>query len=267
MKERTLKETVRIQGLGVHSGRVSTIYLHPEEEGGIRFIQEGTVIPAAIDSVGKIDRGVVLSKEGRSIYTVEHLLAALFACQVEHLLIQVEGVEVPALDGSAYPFITAMEKVGFKNLKKDKRKKYIKSSYLVEEKGCFAYLRPARELQIHYIISYDHPMLSYQEYRFNRGSDFNQEIARARTYGFLSWKEDLRSKGYALGSSMDNTLVYDEGGLVNEARFPDEAVRHKVLDLIGDLYLKKPFPIGSYLIFRGGHDLHFKLLKKIERSE
>jgi len=267
MKERTLKETIKISGIGVHTGRFSSVYLHPEENGGIRFIKEGTIIPAIIDSVVETDRGIVLSRGGRKIYTVEHLLSALFGCGIDHLAIEIKGDEVPALDGSAYPFISAIEEVGFSSLPNEKEKKYLEESYGVEGRGCFAFAQPQDTLTIQYIISYNHPLLSYQEYRYNGKSSFIKEIARARTYGLLSWKEQLQSRGYALAASEGNTLVYDGKGVINTPRFPDEAVRHKVLDFLGDLYLVRPVSIGSYIIARGGHHLHIELLKQIKGSE
>jgi len=267
MKERTLKNSVHISGVGVHTGEPSTIYLYPEREGGIRFIKEGTVIPATEDSIIETERGIVLSRRGEKIYTVEHILAALFSCGIDHLTIEVGGSEIPALDGSAYPFIKAMETVGYLILSKERDERFLHKSCSVEEKGCFAHVKPSDRLEIFYIISYEHPLLSYQEYRYNGRSNFKKEIARARTYGLLSWKEELQSKGYALAASSENTLIYDKEGVLNDPRFPDEAVRHKILDFFGDLFLFRPIFIGSYFISRGGHRLHIELLKKIKRSE
>ncbi len=267
MKEKTLKDSVRISGVGVHTGEISTIYCHPEEDGGIRFIKEGTLIPATVGSVLETNRVIALSCSGETVYTVEHLLAALFSCGIDHLTIEVKGKEIPALDGSAFPFIKAMEAAGFLTLSKEKSERHLQNSYSVEKSGCFAQARPSDTLEVCYIISYDHPLLSHQEYRYNGNSDFKMEIARARTYGLLSWKKELQSKGLALGASSNNTLIYDEKGTLNEPRFRDEAVRHKVLDFFGDFYLFRPIFIGSYFISRGGHRLHIELLKRIKRSE
>lgn len=267
MNERTLKERLKFSGIGVHTGMSSTILLHPEEEGGIRFLKDGTVIPATIDSVVETERGVVLSRDEKRIATVEHLLSALYGCKIDHLTIEVMGEEIPAMDGSAYPFVKAMEEIGFSSLDRKKGETKIQKTYTIEEKGCFAYARPSEELEIHYIISYDHPLLSYQEYRYNGRSDFTGELAPARTYGLLSWKEKLMAMGYALSASTDNTLIYDKEGIINKPRFPDEAVRHKVSDFLGDIYLLQPSPVGYYILVRGGHRLHIELLKKIKRSE
>jgi len=267
MKERTLKDSIQISGVGVHTGKNTTIYLNPEEEGGIRFIKDNVLIPATDESIIETERGIVLSQRHVKIHTVEHLLAALFSLGIDHLSIEVRGEEIPALDGSAYPFIKAMETVGFKNLSKAKNRRYLKNSYKVEGKGCFAYAKPKDKLEIYYVISYDHPLLSFQKYHYNGKSDFKEDIARARTYGLLSWKDELQKRGYALAASSSNTLIYNEKGIINNPRFPDEAVRHKILDFLGDLYLFRPLFIGSYFISRGGHQLHINLLKKIKRSE
>jgi UDP-3-O-[3-hydroxymyristoyl] N-acetylglucosamine deacetylase len=266
MKERTLKTNVEFSGVGVHSGKKSRIVLEPARTNGIRFLKNGEEIPATVDAVKFCDREITLSKNGESIRTVEHLMSALYACKIDHVQVVVFGDEIPALDGSAYPFISKIEETGTKELTGEKKKRYIKRNIIVEGKGCFASCTPLRNLEIHYIISYDHPLLSYQEYIFNGKSDF-KEIARCRTYGLLSWKEELNKRGFALGASEENTLIYTEKGTLNKARYSDEAVRHKTMDLLGELYLFKPIPIGRYFVFRGGHLLHFQLIKEIKRSE
>ncbi len=266
MKERTIKSNIEISGIGVHTGKESRIVLKPKENEGIIFIKNDEVIPAVVDTVKFCDREITLSKNGENIRTIEHLMSALYACKIDHLKVVVEGDEIPALDGSAYPFISKIEETGIRELKSEKNKRYIKRNIIVEGKGCFAACTPAKNLEIRYIISYDHPLLYYQEYIFNGKSDF-KEIAKCRTYGLLSWKYELNKKGFALGASEENTLVYTDNGILNKARFPDEAVRHKVMDLLGELYLFNPIPIGRYFVFRGGHLLHFKLIEEIKRSE
>lgn len=266
MKERTIKANIEISGMGVHTGKKSRILLKPEERDGIRFTKNGEVIPATLDTVKFCDREITLSKNGNNIRTVEHLMSALYACKIDHIQVVVEGDEIPALDGSAYPFISKIEKTGTKELNSKKKKRYIKKNIIVEGKGCFAACAPSKKLEIRYIISYNHPLLYYQEHTFNGKSDF-KEIANCRTYGFLSWKEELNKKGFALGASEENTLIYTEDGTLNKTRFSDEAVRHKIMDLLGELYLFKPIPIGRYFVFRGGHLLHFQLIKEIKRSE
>jgi len=266
MKERTIKTNIEFSGIGVHTGKRSRIILRPQENEGIIFIKNDKVIPAIPDTVKCCDREIVLSKNGEKIRTVEHLMSALYACKIDHVKVVIEGDEIPVLDGSAYPFISAIEGTGIKELKSEKKKRYIKKNIIVGGKGCFASCTPLKKLEIRYIISYNHPLLYYQEYLFNGKSNLN-EIASSRTYGMLSWKEELNKKGFALGASEENTLVYTDNGTLNKARFPDEAVRHKVMDLLGELYLFKPIPIGRYFVFRGGHLLHFQLLKEIQRSE
>ncbi len=265
MKERTIKEDIEFSGIGVHTGKESRIVLKPTDTDGIRFVKNGKIIPATFDTVKFCDRGITLSKNGESIKTVEHLMGALCACRIDHIQVIVFGDEIPALDGSAYPFISKIEKTGTQELNFKKKKKYIKKSIIVEGKGCLAACAPSKKLEIRYIISYNHPLLYYQEYIFNGKFNF-KEISNCRTYGFLSWKEELNKKGFALGASEENTLVYTEDGTLNKPRFSDEAVRHKIMDLLGELYLFKPIPIGRYFIFRGGHLLHFKLIKEIKRS-
>ena len=267
MKERTIKGDVEFFGLGVHTGKESKIVLEPADSDGIIFVKKGLKIPGTLDSLKFCDREVTLSKNGEKIRTVEHLMSAFYACGIDHVKVIIEGDEIPALDGSAYPFISKIEAVGTKELKKEKEKSFINSNITVEGKGCYAYCNPFESLKIHYIISYNHPLLRYQEYVFNGKSNFKDDIARCRTYGFLSWKKELNRRGYALGASEENTLVYTENGTLNDARFSDEAVKHKIIDLIGELYLIKPVPVGEYFVFRGGHLLHLKLIKEIKRRK
>jgi UDP-3-O-[3-hydroxymyristoyl] N-acetylglucosamine deacetylase len=261
MKEKTIKSDIEISGTGVHTGKKSKITLKPNENEGIIFVKNGEKIPALLSMVKNCDREIVLSKNGENIRTIEHLMSAFYACGIDHVQVDLEGDEIPALDGSAYPFISAIEKTGIKELKTEKKERYLKKNIIVEDKGCLAACIPAKKLEIRYIISYN------QEYLFNGKSKLNKDIATSRTYGLLSWKEELNKRGFALGASEENTLIYTENGTLNQARLPDEAVKHKVMDFLGELYLLKPIPLGRYLIFRGGHLLHFQLLKEIERSE
>lgn len=266
MKEKTIKNIVEFEGVGVHSGKKSRIVLKPAETDGIKFMKNGEKIPATLDAVKFCDREIALSRNGEKIRTVEHLMSALYACKIDHVLIEVFGDEIPALDGSAYPFISKIEETGIKELTGKKKSRYVKKDIIVEGKGCFASCTPSKDMEVHYIIAYNHPLLRYQEYIFNGKSDF-KEIARSRTYGLLSWRKELNKRGFALGASEENTLIYTDDGFLNKARFSDEAVRHKIMDLMGELYLFKPIPIGRYFVFRGGHLLHFQLIKEIKRSE
>jgi UDP-3-O-[3-hydroxymyristoyl] N-acetylglucosamine deacetylase len=266
MKEQTIKSDIEISGIGVHSGKQSKIVLKPSKKEGIIFIKNGEKIPATLDKVDFCDREITLIENGERIRTIEHLMSALYACKIDHVQISIEGEEIPALDGSAHPFVSAIEKAGIEKLKSEKKERYLRKNIIVERKGCFASCAPSEKLEIRYIISYNHPLLYYQEYSYNGKSGF-KDIANCRTYGMLKWKEELNKKGFALGASEENTLVYTENGTLNKPRLADEAVRHKVLDLLGELYLMKPIPIGKYLIFRGGHLLHFQLLTEMQRSQ
>lgn len=265
MKTRTIKDAIEISGIGVHSGKNSKITLEPQEKDGIIFIKNGVRIPATLDKVEYCARAITLIENGQRIRTIEHLMSALYACGIDFIRIHLEGEEIPALDGSADPFIKEIEKTGIKELKHEKKESYIKKNIAVEGKGCFASCSPSDHFEIHYIISYDHPLLNYQEYLFDGNSEF-KDVSNCRTYGMLAWKEELNKKGFALGASEENTLVYTEKGTLNKTRLPDEAVRHKVLDLLGELYLIRPIPTGRYFVFRGGHLLHFQLLKEIKKE-
>lgn len=266
----TLGAAVSIEGVGLHSGRNIRLSMIPAAgETGIVFVRTddgGLEIPATLDHAGPSFYATVLEKNGRSVSTIEHLMAALYALQVDDLRIEVDGPEIPILDGSSRPFVDLVLEAG-------RVEQAIPRQYLTlvrpivvthEDKRISAY--PSREYRVTYAIDFDHPMLGYQELSASLWGDsaFADKLAPARTFTFERDVEGLRSRGLALGGSLDNAVVLGESGPLNsELRFADEFVRHKMLDLTGDLSLLGR-PLRAHVVaYRAGHDMHARLARRI----
>ncbi len=270
-EQRTIKAPVEIQGVGLHCGKDVKITIQPAEvESGIRFIRSDlnklVEIPAHVENIRKTLNASTLGINGISIGTVEHLMAAFYGLGIDNARVEVDGPEVPILDGSAQGYISGLHRVGVKRQKRFKRFILIRRPVAVKEDGKFAELHPAEELRIKCTISYDHPLLSYQSYEFNFSeSDFEKEIAPARTFGFLHELDWLRKNGLAKGGSLENAIIIGKQSILNPGlmHYHDEFVRHKILDTLGDLMLLGGPVIGRFIGFRSGHTLNLKLVKTL----
>jgi UDP-3-O-[3-hydroxymyristoyl] N-acetylglucosamine deacetylase len=269
---RTLKREVACTGIGLHSGRPVRLRLKPAAAGhGIRFVRcdVGVEIPADLASLTRLDHATTLARGGVTIETVEHLLSALQALGVDDVRVEVEGPEVPILDGSAAPFVILIHEAGLKPLAMQRR--YLKVLRPVEVvRGLkSARLSPDDNFRVSYAIGFDHPLLRHQALSLRVTSQsYVDGIAAARTFGFLRDVETLRRNGLALGGSLDNAIVIGESGVLNsKLRFEDEFVRHKILDAIGDLALLGHPVLGHLEAVRAGHALHAELAQKLLQSE
>jgi UDP-3-O-[3-hydroxymyristoyl] N-acetylglucosamine deacetylase len=226
---------------------------------GIRFVRTdvGVEIPASLENLARLDHATSLSQGGVSIDTVEHLLSALGALGVDDVAVHVDGPELPILDGSAAPFVILIHEAGLRPLGAPRRHlKVLKPIELVRGSKWIR-LTPADQLRISYEIGFDHPLLRHQELSLRLTPEtFVEDIAPARTFGFLHEVEMLRRAGLALGGSLENAVVIGESGVLNKLRFEDEFVRHKILDLIGDMTLLGHPLIGHVEAHRAGHALH-----------
>ncbi|PYQ50104.1 MAG: UDP-3-O-[3-hydroxymyristoyl] N-acetylglucosamine deacetylase [Acidobacteria bacterium] len=265
---RTLKRGVGCTGIGLHSGRPVRLELKPAPpEHGIRFRRTdvGVEIPAHLDHLGRQDHATTLSRDGVSVETVEHLLSALYAMGVDDALVEVDGPEVPVMDGSAAPFVILIHEAGLRPLKASRR--YLKLLRPVEvvRGGKWARLSPADHFRVSYAIGFDHPLLRHQAASVRVGADtYAETIAPARTFGFLREVEMLRRSGLALGGSLENAVVIGETGVLNQKlRFEDEFVRHKILDAIGDLSLLGHPVVGHLEASKAGHALHAALARAV----
>lgn len=260
---------LKLSGIGLHSGLETNITISPGAKGKGRYfvrvdLPHKPIIPATIASVKTTMLSTELSNGETSIRTVEHLLAALWACGVEDAKIDVDGPEIPLLDGSA--------KIWVDNLEIDNSHGFANSSELITEAiwvrkdDAFCGVLPSAEIKFSYGIDFPYPVLQNQWYSwYPQREKFQDAIAPARTFGFADQIEQLRKSGLIKGGSLDNALVCDGTGWLNPPlRFENEAVRHKLLDLIGDLSLLGNIPCGHYLAYKASHQLHTQLAQKIK---
>ncbi len=261
--QQTIKRQISCAGIGLHSGQKVTLTLKPAAaDTGIRFRRTdlGIEIPASVDHVSAVQYATVLSRDGATVETVEHLLAALLAAGIDNVIVELSQREVPIMDGSSAPFLYLLQEAGVKRL--GQPRKYLKVLKPVQiasgDKRIAVY--PSDHFKVSYTISFDHPLLKHQS-RTERITEqsFGEHIASARTFGFLKEVEWLRQRGLALGGSLENAIVIGDTGVLNALRFEDEFVRHKILDVIGDLALVGFPVVGHVVAHRAGHGLHTDL--------
>lgn len=268
--QNTLKDEIFMSGLGLHSGRSINMRLRPAPSNtGVVFIRtdKGNVrIKASISSVSDTTFATTLSSEGIRIGTVEHLLAALAGLNVDNVYVEINGPEVPIMDGSAYSFVTRIMECGI--VKQEKAVSYIRilAPIVVMEGHSQIAITPYEGTRITYRLFYTHPAFGEQKIGIDISTtSFINELAPARTFGFLRDVEMLKSRGLAQGGSLDNAIVLGENEVINGnmLRFKDEFVRHKILDAVGDMSLIGLPIYGHIIANKSGHTLHIKLLRKI----
>jgi UDP-3-O-[3-hydroxymyristoyl] N-acetylglucosamine deacetylase len=272
----TLRDDATVTGIGVHSGSPVTLTLHPAEANtGIVFLRCGAEgqpereLAADYRSVTATEFATVLGDHnGPAVSTTEHVLAALHGLGVDNAVVEVDGPEVPIMDGSAQPFVAAIDKAGLATLAAQRRYiRVLKPVRVSKSDGCYGELRPhARGLRVETEIDFDHPLIGRQTFALDvEPNAFRRELARARTFGFMRDVAKLWSAGYALGASFENTVVVAQNRVLNAegVRFPDEFVRHKAVDAIGDLALAGAPLIGAYRSVRGGHKLNHAVLSAL----
>ena len=267
--QRTVRRQVSCSGIGLHSGHKGTLSLKPAPVNhGIVFKRldlGGLEIPARIDRVAGIHYATGLARDNATVETVEHLLAALVSLGIDNVIVELNQAEVPIMDGSAASFVYLVHEAGVAAQKKPRRFMKIVRPILLSRGGKRIALYPADHFSVTYSISFDHPLLRHQTRTLRMSEEvFVDEIAPARTFGFLKEVEMLRQKGLALGGSLDNAVVLGETGVLNASlRFEDEFVRHKILDVIGDLALVGHPLIGHLVAHCGGHALHASFARRI----
>jgi UDP-3-O-[3-hydroxymyristoyl] N-acetylglucosamine deacetylase len=273
LRRKTLASETAIEGIGLHSGEAVRMRLLPAAaEAGITFVRvdAGAVeIPADLSCAGPSFYATVLEKDGVTVSTIEHLMAALYALGVDDARIELDGPEVPILDGSSRPFVDRILAAGLVELPVLRQYINIVRPIEVRDEDKTISVHPCPEYRVTYGIEFPHPALGYQELTASLWSDesFAEKLAPARTFTFERDVEALRRAGLALGGSLDNAVVVGDRGILNdELRFPDEFVRHKMLDLTGDLSLLGHPLRGHVVAYRAGHDLHGRLARKIRAS-
>lgn len=269
VQRKTINTSVSITGIGLHSGIYTTVELRPVPAGsGVTFVRadlDGLRIPALQASTTALDHATTVGKDDVQVGTVEHLLAALMACGITDVDIDIDGPEVPIIDGSALPFMHLIDAAGVRELDAEIPVLRLREPVEVVEGDKSIRLVPAKNLVIRYKIDFDHPLIGRESMHFEFSHDsFLRKIAPARTFGFMRDVEKLRAAGLARGGSVENAVVLDDRGVVNgPLRFKDEFVRHKILDLIGDLALVGRPIAGEITAYRAGHALHSRFVEKI----
>ena len=266
MGGKTLKQTLTIQGKGIHTGERTRLLIHPSMSGHIEFKKDGVVIPASIKYVVSCKHGTDIGRDGVVIRTVEHLMSAIVGAGLTSLLIEVEGVEIPILDGSALPFIKRFMETGFQEIEIPAIPASPSKPITIRSGEAFIQALPFDGFSVTYVVSYPHPFLRMHFHNLPSISRYMEEIAPARTFGILGWADELKSKGLIKGATKENILLYGEEGPLNRPRFENEVARHKILDFVGDIGLLSTKPCGFYFIIKGGHKLHFKLTKTLAKE-
>jgi UDP-3-O-[3-hydroxymyristoyl] N-acetylglucosamine deacetylase len=270
--QKTIARPVAISGVGIHTGKLVHLEIHPAPEGtGIVFRRTdrgGVEIPALASEVSSVELATSLGRDDVTISTVEHLLAAVRVCDVDNLRIDLDGPEVPILDGSALPYLHLLEAAGVRWQGAPRRILAITSPITIELGGKRIRASPYPGLRVSYAIDFAVPAIGHQEADLvvNRES-FARELAPARTFALLAEVEWLHRRGLGLGGDADNCIVFGPDGPTNTGlRFADEPVRHKALDVIGDLALAGS-PVWAHVeVERGGHQVHFSLLEALREG-
>jgi len=271
--QHTLERSIGCTGIGLHGGEAVTMTLHPAApNSGIHFSRTDVAsdicgIPALYGNIGATHLCTMLVNEhGVSISVVEHLMAALAGCEIDNVVIELDGPEVPVMDGSAEPFVSLIEDAGILEQDAPRRALRVLRPVTVRDGDCVASLEPSDGFSVALDIDFDSGAIGRQHYDIDLSTAaFKSDICRARTFGFLHEVEAMRKAGYARGGSLDNAVVIDGDKILNEGglRFVDEFVRHKVLDCIGDMYLAGAPLLGKFRGVKTGHGMHHKLLRAL----
>ena len=273
LRQRTLKTVIRATGVGLHTGAKVAMTLRPAQPNtGIMFrrvdLDQPVDIPATAFRVTDTRLCSTLEESGAKVATVEHLMSAFAGLGIDNAWVDLDGPEVPIMDGSAGPFVFLIQSAGIEEQAAPKRFIRVRKAIAVSDQDKWARLEPFDGFRLSFSIEYDHPVLSRSGQTATvdfAETSYVKEVARARTFGFMQDVEALRSSGLALGGSLDNAVVMDEFRVLNAEglRYQDEFVKHKVLDAVGDLYLAGHPLIGSFSAHKSGHALNNKLVRAL----
>ncbi|TDQ57985.1 UDP-3-O-[3-hydroxymyristoyl] N-acetylglucosamine deacetylase [Mesocricetibacter intestinalis] len=278
LKQRTLKQSIKVTGVGLHSGNKVTLNLRPAAPNtGVIYCRTDLNPPVSFTADAKAVRDTMLctalvNDQGVRISTVEHLNSALAGLGIDNIIIEVDAPEIPIMDGSASPFVYLLLDAGIEEQNAAKKFIRVKRNIRVEDGDKWAELSPYNGFRLDFTIDFDHPAIgkNLSNYRLDFSTQkFVQQISRARTFAFMKDIEYLQSRGLALGGSLDNAIVLDNYRVLNEEglRFQDELVRHKMLDAIGDLFMSGYNIIGDFKAYKSGHGLNNKLLRALLENQ
>ena len=268
--QRTLKRPVRISGVGLHSGKEINLLVKPARPNrGIVFVRTdlpgSPEIAANFNNVVSTQLATTLGRGKVTVSTVEHLMAALQGLDIDNAIIEVDAPEVPILDGSSVLFCEALEAGGVISQIQPRARLSLRRRVELKVDEKWAVAEPSSRLEIHASVEFDHPSIGYQEFKYIEGKTSFAELSTARTFGFLREVEALKAMGLARGGSLENCVVLDDALILNPEglRSPDEFVRHKVLDALGDFKLAGIAIQAHIRLHRAGHDIHRQLLSAI----
>jgi UDP-3-O-[3-hydroxymyristoyl] N-acetylglucosamine deacetylase len=271
--QRTLRNSIRATGVGLHTGKKVLMTLRPAPpDSGIVFrrtdLPEPVEIRAHAENVGETTLGTTLVKGDVRVSTVEHLLSACAGLGIDNLTVEVSAPEVPIMDGSAGPFVFLLQSAGIEEQRAAKKFTRVRKRIRVEQADKWAQFDPFDGFKVNFEIEFNHPIFKRRSQKASMDfstTSFLKEVSRARTFGFVRDIETLRSQSLALGGSLDNSIVLDDFRVLNEdgLRYEDEFVKHKILDAIGDLYLLGHSLIGEFSGYKSGHALNNKLLRAL----
>src|SRR3954464_14732398 len=274
--QRTLKNSIRAQGVGLHTGKKVLMTLRPAAaDSGIVFRRTDLDPPAEVrakaENVGDTQLGTTLINGNARVSTVEHLLSAFAGLGIDNAHVDVSAPEVPIMDGSAGPFVFLLQSAGFEELRAPKKFVRIKQRVRVEDGDKWAEFKPFDGFKVNFEIEFNHPLFKRRGQKASMDfstTSYLKEVSRARTFGFMRDLETMRSRNLALGGNLDNAIVLDDFRVLNEdgLRYEDEFVKHKILDAIGDLYLLGHSLIGEFNGHKSGHGLNNKLLRALIRE-
>ncbi len=269
--QKTVKNKVTFSGVGVHSGKNAEVTLRPAEAGtGIVFHRTDMTPPVSIEAnaanVVNTRLSTTIGKNGAIVATVEHLMASLRGLGIDNVHVDINGPEVPIMDGSAAPFVRGIEAAGVQSLGKPRKYLVVKKPVTISDGDKSVSIIPSRFFKISFDMRFNHPVVSNQFRSVKLDAEtFSHEVAAARTFGFLAEVETLRANGLAQGGSLENVVVIGNEGILNPEglRFEDEFVRHKILDAVGDFSMAGYHIIGHIKAFKSGHDLNHKLVNRL----
>jgi UDP-3-O-[3-hydroxymyristoyl] N-acetylglucosamine deacetylase len=271
LNQRTIASTVKVTGIGIHSGRKVTLTMHPAEaDFGIQFkrtdLPGAEVLKACATTVGATENNTTLGSGVNAVHTVEHLLSVFYGLGINNIYCELDGPEVPIMDGSAASFVFLLKETGIRTLNKSKKFLVVLEPVEVKVDDKWARIEPSSRLVIDSTIVFAHPIIKTQKKVFDFTCEgYINEIGRARTFGMLRDADMLKRKGLAKGGSLDNAIILDDFNIVNKEglRFKDEFIRHKILDTIGDIILLGHEIAAKVTTFKSGHNLHNLLCRKL----
>ncbi len=274
-RQRTVRTTIKCCGIGLHTGKEVNLSINPlPADSGIWFqrvdLPQKPLIKACYQNVTQTSLCTVLGVNGSRMSTVEHLMAAFAGLGIDNALVEVDAPEVPILDGSARGFVDLIVEGGIEVQNSTCETFKLARKFTISEGDKKISYYPNQDLIISFSIDFDHPLINRQEFTFRYSEDrFVEEISPARTFGFLKDVEAMKHQGYALGGSLENAIVIDEDGVLNPEglRYPNEFVRHKILDFLGDIYLCGAQISGHFVVYKSGHELNNVLVKSLKEKE